>query len=160
MLQFLNSTPLLPSAYPGRLASGNSTDLLPFLLNHLRVPPQETPSILFQLPEIFSIINNEEHFQTNAYVHSVNTRHNHYLHKPTAILSETFQKSEYYAGMKIFNYLPSLTHSLTTHSFMELRSRLSATTYSIYSQLPSKTGGRLLHPRPEDAPCCGDKGPT
>jgi hypothetical protein len=38
--------------------------------------------------------------------------------------------------------------------------RLSATTYSIYSQLPSITGGRVLHPQPEDAPCRGDKGPT
>jgi hypothetical protein len=31
-----------------------------------------------------------------------------------------------------------------------------ATAYSIYSQLPSKTGGRLLHPKPEDAPCRDD----
>jgi hypothetical protein len=38
--------------------------------------------------------------------------------------------------------------------------RLSATAYSTYSQLPSKTGGNLLHPQPEDAPCRGDKGPT
>jgi hypothetical protein len=38
------------------------------------------------------IKNNEEHFQTNADVHTVNTRHKHYLHKPTANLS-FFQKS-------------------------------------------------------------------
>jgi hypothetical protein len=37
--------------------------------------------------------------------------------------------------------------------------RLSATAYSIYSQLPSKTGGRLLHPQPEYAPCLGDRNP-
>jgi hypothetical protein len=37
--------------------------------------------------------------------------------------------------------------------------RLSATACSIYSQLPSKTGGRLLHPQPEDAPCRGEKDP-
>jgi hypothetical protein len=37
---------------------------------------------------------------------------------------------------------------------------LSATAYSMYSQLPSKTGDRLLHPQPEDAPCLGDKGLT
>jgi hypothetical protein len=30
----------------------------------------------------------------------------------------------------------------------------------LYSQLPSISGGRLLHPQPEDAPCRGDKGPT
>jgi hypothetical protein len=40
------------------------------------------------------------------------------------------------------------------------RCRLSVTAYSIYSQLPSIPGGRLLHPQPEDAPCRGDKGPT
>jgi hypothetical protein len=28
--------------------------------------------------------------------------------------------------------------------------------YSIYSQLPSIPGGRLLHVQPEDAPCHGD----
>jgi hypothetical protein len=38
------------------------------------------------------ITNNEEHFQTNAIVHSVNTRQNHYRHTPTANLS-CFQKS-------------------------------------------------------------------
>jgi hypothetical protein len=37
---------------------------------------------------------------------------------------------------------------------------LPATAYSIYLQLPSKTGGSLLHPQPEDAPCRGDKWPT
>jgi hypothetical protein len=37
--------------------------------------------------------------------------------------------------------------------------QLSATVYSIYSQLPSISGGCLLHPQPEDVPCRGDKGP-
>jgi hypothetical protein len=32
--------------------------------------------------------------------------------------------------------------------------------YSIHSQLPSVSGGRLPHPQSEDAPCSGDKGPT
>jgi hypothetical protein len=32
--------------------------------------------------------------------------------------------------------------------------------YSMYSQLSSMPGGRLLHPQPEDAPCYGDSGPT
>jgi hypothetical protein len=57
---------------------------------------------------IFSLINfitNKEHFQTNADVHNVNTRHKHYLHEPTANLS-CFQKSTC-AGIKIFNSLPS-----------------------------------------------------
>ncbi|XP_069668946.1 dynein axonemal heavy chain 6 isoform X3 [Periplaneta americana] len=37
--------------------------------------------------------------------------------------------------------------------------RLSATAYSIYSQLPSISGGRLLDPQPEDSPCRGDRDP-
>jgi hypothetical protein len=35
--------------------------------------------------------------------------------------------------------------------------RMSATAHSIYSQLPSASGGRLLHPQPENRPCRGDK---
>jgi hypothetical protein len=35
---------------------------------------------------------------------------------------------------------------------------LSATAYSIYSQLPSISGGRFLYPQSENAPCSGDKG--
>jgi len=35
-------------------------------------------------------------------------------------------------------------------------SRLSATAYSIYLHLPSISGGRLLHPQPEDALYRGD----
>jgi hypothetical protein len=38
--------------------------------------------------------------------------------------------------------------------------QLSATAYSIYSQLPSISGGHLLYSQPEDASCRGDKGPT
>jgi hypothetical protein len=32
------------------------------------------------------ITNNEEHFQTNANAHNANTRHKHYIHRPTANL--------------------------------------------------------------------------
>jgi hypothetical protein len=35
--------------------------------------------------------------------------------------------------------------------------RLSATDYSIYSQFPSISRSRLLHPQPEDAPCRTDR---
>jgi hypothetical protein len=41
------SIPLLPNSYSGGLASRNSADSLPFLLNHLRLPSQETPSVLY-----------------------------------------------------------------------------------------------------------------
>jgi len=32
---------------------------------------------------------------------------------------------------------------------------LSVAGYSVYSQLPTKTGGRICHPQPDDAPCFG-----
>jgi hypothetical protein len=56
MPQFLNSTPLLRSSHPGRLASRNSTDPLPFLLNHLRLPTQETPSVLTITNSLFQTV--------------------------------------------------------------------------------------------------------
>jgi hypothetical protein len=57
------------------------------------------------------IINNQEHFQTNSAVHSVNTRNKHHLHRPVANLT-CFQKGVYYSGIKIFNNLPSSLKSL------------------------------------------------
>jgi hypothetical protein len=42
MPQFLTAAPLLPGSYYGRLVSRNSTNSLPFLLDHLRLPSQET----------------------------------------------------------------------------------------------------------------------
>jgi hypothetical protein len=50
---------------------------------------------------------------------------------------------------------PRPTPKLEDHTLSAIRD-----CYSVYSQLPSKTGGRLLHPQPEDAPCRGDNGPT
>jgi hypothetical protein len=56
------------------------------------------------------IVNNQKLFQANSTVHSVNTRNKHQLHRPIANLSG-FQKSAFYAGIKIFNSLPtSLTN--------------------------------------------------
>jgi hypothetical protein len=57
------------------------------------------------------IINNQEHFQSNSAVHSVNTRNKNHLHRPAANLM-CFQKSTYYSGIKIFNTLPSSLKSL------------------------------------------------
>jgi hypothetical protein len=37
--------------------------------------------------------------------------------------------------------------------------RLSMSAHALYSQLPSISGGRILHPQPEDAPYCGDRAP-
>jgi hypothetical protein len=33
------------------------------------------------------VVNNQEHFQTNSVIHSVNTRNRDHLHRPTANLS-------------------------------------------------------------------------
>jgi hypothetical protein len=48
------------------------------------------------------VVNNQEHFQTNSAVHSVNTRNRDHLHRPTAKLS-CFQKSGYYAVIRMFS---------------------------------------------------------
>jgi hypothetical protein len=46
------------------------------------------------------IVNNQEHFQTNSAMHSVNTRNKNQLHRPIANLS-CFQKSAYYEQFTI-----------------------------------------------------------
>jgi hypothetical protein len=51
------------------------------------------------------------------------------------------------------SYWPHFQHP----SWKNTACRLSATACSVYSQLLSISGGRLLHPQPEDAPCRGDK---
>jgi hypothetical protein len=83
---------------------------------------------------------NQEHFQTNSAVHSVNTRNKHHLHRPAANLT-CFQKNTYYSGIKIFNKLPSnlkslmnekaeftvaLERYLSTHSFYSVDEFLSS----------------------------------
>jgi hypothetical protein len=50
-------------------------------------------------------IGNQENFQMNSSVHSINTRNKHHLHRPNANLS-CFQKGPSYSGMRIFNSLP------------------------------------------------------
>jgi hypothetical protein len=55
------------------------------------------------------LVNNQEIFQTDSSVHSINTRNKHDLHRPVANLS-CFQKSAFYSGIRIFNSFP---HRLT-----------------------------------------------
>jgi hypothetical protein len=77
------------------------------------------------------VVNNQELFQTNSALHSVNTRNRDHLHRPIASIS-CFQNCEYYASIKIFNSLPlnlrclmnkkaqfkvALISYLNTHSF-------------------------------------------
>jgi len=53
-----------------------------------------------------------------------------------------------------------LWHFLTVRDFSPRPSlQLSATAYSIYSQLPSTSGGRFPHLQPEDATCRCDRDP-
>jgi IS1 family transposase len=58
---------------------------------------------------IFSLmnftLNNQEHFQTNSALYSVNLRNRQVLHRLAANLL-CFQKSACYSGMKIFNNVP------------------------------------------------------
>ena len=55
------------------------------------------------------IINNQENFQTDSSIHSINTKNKQHRHKPNANLS-CFQKSTFSAGIKIFDSLqPSVT---------------------------------------------------
>ena len=51
------------------------------------------------------IINNQEIFHTNSSTHNLNTRYKHHLHRPNTNLP-CFQKSQFYAGIEIFNSLP------------------------------------------------------
>ena len=55
------------------------------------------------------ICSNQENFQTNSSIHNINTKNKHHFHRPNAKLS-CFQKSTFYAGIRIFN---SLQRSLT-----------------------------------------------
>ena len=52
------------------------------------------------------IINNEEIFQTSTSINNININYKQHLHRPNAILS-CVKKCTFYAGIKIFNSLPS-----------------------------------------------------
>jgi IS1 family transposase len=64
---------------------------------------------------IFSLMNflvdNQENFQTNSSIHSINTRNKHHLHRPIANLS-CFQKSTFDSSIRIINSLPSNIQNL------------------------------------------------
>jgi len=68
-------------------------------LEILRVPSQ----YIYSLMSFF--IGNQENFQTNMSVHSINIRNKHHLHRLITNLSH-FQKGASYSGIKIFNTLP------------------------------------------------------
>jgi hypothetical protein len=79
------------------------------------------------------IVNNREHFQTNSAVHSTNTRNKNQLHRSIANLS-CFQKSAYYAGINIFNSLPSsLTGLINKKAQFKVALKRYLITHSFYS---------------------------
>ena len=57
------------------------------------------------------LIVNQDKFQTDSTVHSINTRNKHHLHRPSANLS-CFQKGGSYSGIRIFKNLPRSITSL------------------------------------------------
>jgi hypothetical protein len=82
--------------------------------NFCRVPFKGVEISTLPCECIFSLINfitNNEHFHTNAEIHSENTSHRLCLLKSTANLL-CFQKIVCDAGIKIFNNLPSDLKSL------------------------------------------------
>jgi len=50
-------------------------------------------------------INTRNKHQTNAPIHDINTQNMHNLRRPNVKLS-CFKKRTFYAGIKLFNYLP------------------------------------------------------
>jgi hypothetical protein len=74
-------------------------------LEILTIPSQYTYSLMS------FFIGNQENFQTNLSVHSINTIYKHHLHRPIANLS-CFQKGASYSGIRIFNSLPRSITSL------------------------------------------------
>jgi hypothetical protein len=59
-------------------------------------------------------MDNMEKFWINSDIHSINTRHKHDLHVQKANFT-TYQEGAYYAGIKLFNILPSSIKSLNHH---------------------------------------------
>ena len=53
-------------------------------------------------------ISNQEILQTNSFIHNINTRNNHHHHHRPNANPYCFQKSTFYAGIKIFNGLPPI----------------------------------------------------
>jgi hypothetical protein len=51
-------------------------------------------------------ISNQEIFQTNSFIHNINTLSKLHLHRPNVNLSHFQKKSTFCDGLKIFNILP------------------------------------------------------
>ena len=116
-----------------------SSGIFPTRLKYSEIKPLFKKLEILPIPcqYVFSlmnfILNNQEYFQTNASIHSIDTRNKHHLHRQNANLS-CFKKSIFYAGIGIFNRLPPRLISLKnekTKFKVELRKFLN--THSFYS---------------------------
>jgi hypothetical protein len=61
---------------------------------------------------ILFVVNNRDLFRSNYETHSLNTRYTINLHLPTSRLT-VFQKGPYYAGIRVYNHLPSYIKSMS-----------------------------------------------
>jgi hypothetical protein len=104
--------------------------LCKLLFKKLEIVPVPCQCI-FSLMNFF--VNNQEKFQTNSSVHSVNTRNKHRLHRPIANLA-CFQKSAFCTGIRIFSNLPrSLTNIKNEKAQFKIALRRYLNAHSFYS---------------------------
>jgi hypothetical protein len=79
------------------------------------------------------VVNNQEIFQTNSSIHSINIRNKQHLHRANANLS-CFQKGAFYAGIRIFDIVPcSLSVLINDKAKCKLALKKYLNTHSFYS---------------------------
>jgi hypothetical protein len=88
------------------LAAAPPKTLCRSLFKNLEILPIPCDCILSKLN---FVVNNQESFQTNLFVHIINSRNKYRLHRSNTNFS-CFQKGTFYAGIRIFSSLP---HSLS-----------------------------------------------
>ena len=74
------------------------------------------------------IINKQEVYQTNLSLHNINTGNKQHLHRPNDNIS--FKKTNFYAGIKIFNSLP-LSAKIFKNDNANLEAALKITAYTL-----------------------------
>jgi hypothetical protein len=104
-------------------------------------PDQPNPSYLFKIHFTSNIPS------TKSHIHFLSLRSFIPGIRPGPRLLVIFRNKLIFYGEELL--APRSTPQLEDHPLSAVR-----------DCLPSISGGRLLHPQPEDAPCRGDKGPT
>ena len=59
------------------------------------------------------VVTNKNLYMDNADLYSIKTRNSYNLHLPSPHLT-VFQKAVHYAGIKVFNYLPTSVKSIAS----------------------------------------------